>query len=124
MLINLSNHPSSKWSEIQINQAEKLYKQVIDLPFPNIKPDLAEFEVDSLAKEYISQFILLLNDHENENNAVHVMGEYTLTYSIVSGLLKKGIKCISSTTERVVEEESDKKITIFRFIQFREYKNL
>ncbi len=36
--LNISNHPSDKWTEKQLNSALELADQIIDLPFPNINP--------------------------------------------------------------------------------------
>ena len=53
---------------------------------------------------------------------VHVMGEMTFTYNMVNALKNVGITCLASTTERLVTMTSDgKKVSDFKFVQFREY---
>ena len=53
---------------------------------------------------------------------VHIMGEMTLTYAIVSRLLKRGVCCMASTTTREVATDTDgNKISVFRFVRFRQY---
>ena len=53
---------------------------------------------------------------------VHVMGEMTFTYNLANTLKEEGITCLASTTERNTIMTSDgKKISEFKFVQFREY---
>ncbi|WP_231999441.1 hypothetical protein [Prevotella melaninogenica] len=50
------------------------------------------------------------------------MGELTFCYYAVRLLKKAGIRCVASTTERIVEETEDhRKLVRFSFVQFREY---
>ena len=50
------------------------------------------------------------------------MGEMTLTFRIVELLKAQGIRCVASTTERIVTDLTDnRKETQFSFVQFREY---
>jgi hypothetical protein len=53
--------------------------------------------------------------------AVHLMGEMTFTFRLVTMLQAAGIPCIASTTHRTVEERDGKKIVQFEFVQFRPY---
>lgn len=115
MLLNLSNHPSSKWTLEQLQTARRQYSDVEDLPFPNIPPSYSEDELDALVEDYCSTVQKLNPD------AVHVMGEMTFTYRLVNRLKEAGIKCLASTTNRIVEEKDGKKIVQFQFVQFREY---
>lgn len=116
MLINLTNHPLHKWDTEQQKLAESLYGELIDIPFPNVPPDADELYIDKLANEYLQQIL------EHKPEAVHVQGEFTFTYRIVSLLRKKGIKCLASTTNRLMTENPDGSRTYqFRFVRFREY---
>jgi hypothetical protein len=119
MLINLSNHPSAAWPEHQMRLAKKLYDNVVDLPFPVVDPKAGEVETSNLADKLAAQCLNLLP--KTGNHAVHVMGEMTLTFSIVCKLSSMGIKCVASTTDRNVYVAESKKITEFNFIRFREY---
>ncbi len=121
MLINLSNHPSNKWSQKQLKTALKKYKSVTDLPFPNISPYSSTSQVITKAKKYLLKVIKLLNDFKGENNAVHLMGEFTFVYHLTNMLKQKKIKVVASTTERIVEESNGNKIVTFKFVRFREY---
>jgi hypothetical protein len=115
MLLNISNHPSTKWTTEQINAALTTYGKVEDLHFPNIPPGHTEDQVDQLAEQYLAK-VKALNP-----KTVHLMGEMTFTFALVTKLKKAGIPCIASTTNRIVEEKDGKKIVQFQFVQFREY---
>jgi hypothetical protein len=115
MLLNLSNHPSSRWSPAQSQAAEETYGQVQDLPFPNIAPEASQSELKVLAEEYLEKIQAF------SPTAVHIMGEMTFTYLLVDRLKAAGIPCVASTTHRIVEEQDGKKIVQFQFIQFRPY---
>lgn len=118
MLINLTNHPYTDWSDVQ-KQSANHYGQVIDLPFPMIDPSWGTNELLELCNEYTNNIVSLKSD---EPIVVHVMGEMSFTVLMVSKLIKSGIKCIASTSERYSETiEAGKKEVIFRFVRFREY---
>jgi len=121
MLINLSNHPRNKWSEKQLSSALRKYKSIVDLPFPHISPNATSNQVKSKAEKYLEKILLLLKSSNDKNNAVHLMGEFTFVYHLVSMLKKKKVKVIVSTTNRIVEEKDGKKIVSFDFVKFREY---
>ena len=40
---------------------------------------------------------------------------------MVRELKRRGVRCVASTTERVVTEVDGKKVSEFHFVQFREY---
>ena len=82
MLINLSNHPSQYWDNKQL-EAAKEYGEVVDLPFPAIAPDASERELLSLAIEFVQKILSLGN---NSQIVVHIMGEMTFTFMVVSQL--------------------------------------
>ncbi|MDR3245034.1 MAG: CRISPR-associated protein [Prevotellaceae bacterium] len=118
MIINLSNHSSAFWQAPQL-EAATVYGEIIDLPFPFVNPEGDEKYIQSLGDEYVEKIEQLA---QGKNVTVHLMGELTLTYCLVNALTAKGIKCIASTTERIVEEKDGAKISEFRFKQFRKYK--
>ncbi|MDG1432387.1 MAG: CRISPR-associated protein [Saprospiraceae bacterium] len=115
MLLNISNHPSSRWTDQQKKTAEQQFETIEDLAFPNISPEATAGDVQILAGEFIKKI------NKRSPKAVHLMGEMTFTYALVSKLKKAGIKCIASTTNRIVEEKDGKKIVQFQFVQYREY---
>ncbi len=116
MFINLTNHPSANWSLEQFKAAQG-YGDIVDMPFPIIEPVFNKAEVDELADITVDSIIGL-----DSNPVVHVMGEMTFTYAVVERLKARGIVCVASTTERLVKMTPDgKKISEFKFVQFREY---
>ena len=116
MFINLTNHPSSGWSEEQLNAA-KQYGEIVDLSFPNIEPYFTSKEINDLADITIDGIKTL-----GAAPVVHIMGEMTFTYAVVSRLKALGLPCVASTTERLVKMMPDgKKVSDFKFVQFREY---
>lgn len=117
MLLNLSNHPSPAWDEAQLEAARELYERVVDMDFPSIAPEAGHDEVACLADEYAGRIATL----STPPSVVHVMGEMTFTYAVVSRLKALGIVCVASTTERIVVEADGKRTYTFRFARFREY---
>ena len=116
MFINLSNHPSDGWSEEQLAAAQE-YGEVVDIHFPNIEPSFTSSMVKSLADITVDTITAL-----GKNITIHVMGEMTFTYAVVSRLKARGIRCMASTTERnTIMTPDGKKISVFKFVQFREY---
>lgn len=123
MLLNLSNHPSELWSAEQLNTAKEKYGNVKDIRFPAVDPYADEEDIQDLANEYVEMCKDILSKHKIESNAVHVMGEFSFCFAVVSGLQKSGITCIASTSTRISEELSlNEKISKFQFVKFREYK--
>lgn len=119
MLINLSNHPYKYWSDEQ-KEAALPYGDVVDLDFPVIDSCGGEEYIHQLANSYLGKIIQLT---EGVPCSVHVMGEMTFLYSIVSNLQRLGYHCIASTSERdVTYTESNDKVVGFHFIRFRSYQ--
>jgi phosphoribosylamine-glycine ligase len=125
MFINYSNHPSANWDENEKNAAKELTidNKIIDIPFPNIAPYATETEIDKRAETEF-QFIKELNA-----DAAMVQGEFTLTVAVIAKLQQAGIPCYAGCSERttVEEKQSDgsvKRISEFKFAQFRRYSNI
>ena len=116
MLLNLSNHPLSNWSEEQKRIAEALFGEIVDMPFPQVAPDGDEAYIDRLAREYFDRIA-----NRDDVDFVHIMGEMNFTFALVSKLRAVGIRCFASTTERETVEENGVKISEFNFVRFREY---
>ena len=117
MFINLTNHPSTLWKKAQL-EAARQYGEIVDCPFPNILPEMSYEQVQQLADSYVEKILSQYGHHIT----VHVMGEMTFTYAVVTRLKAAGIECLASTTERCVVETPDGKRTYeFDFAQFRRY---
>lgn len=119
LFINLSNHPSSLWGEGQLAEAKKL-GEIVDMEFPVVNPCATTIELDEVAQKLVDD----IRERAGENNiTVHVMGEMSLTYKVVQRLISWGIRCVCSTTLRIVTEDADgRKVTEFHFEQFRDYE--
>ena len=117
-LINFSNHPSEYWGEEQLKAAQ-VYGEIKDVPFPSISPEIDDDQIKELADHYVKE---LLSYEKFGKITVHIMGEMTFTYMVISQLKGMGIECIASTTDRNAEEFADgKKISDFQFVRFRSY---
>lgn len=122
MLINLSNHPVSKWSDEQLSAAQTQFGDVVDLPFPTVDPQVDEETISALADDFVSRVAELADNH---SVSVHLMGEMTLTFILVSRLQQRNISCVASTTQRIVNELPDGgKEVKFQFVRFRKYAQL
>lgn len=118
MFVNLSNHPSRYWDKEQIKASQE-YGELFDMPFPQIAPGATEKELQNLTLEYVHGIISL---GDPKMITVHIMGEMTFTYMVVTKLKELGIKCVASTTERKVTINADgTKLSDFSFVKFREY---
>jgi hypothetical protein len=117
MFINISNHPSEKWSGKQKEAAKRLGGEITDIPFPNVSPHYHRTIVEEMAESLIKQL------HLERFPVVHIMGEMTLTYNTIKRIkeINSLILTVASTTERSVVEKNGKKIVEFNFIQFRAY---
>jgi hypothetical protein len=120
MLINLSNHPSSKWDEAQ-QKAAASFGKILDISFPSIPPEWDTDQVEILARKYLEQ-IKAIDLESTERPVVHIAGELVFCYLLIQLLLKEQFLCVTSTTERIVKEEKNVKTTRFEFIKFRAFK--
>ena len=120
IFINLSNHPSSGWSGEQLSAARS-FGEIMDMAFPMVDPHDTADGISLLARECVEH---ILEQGDPDSLTVHIMGEMTLTYSIVAALTRLGVRCVASTTERIVTEVDGKKVSEFHFVQFREYANV
>ena len=122
MLINLSNHPSANWPPEQFAAAQVI-GEVVDLPFPSVDPAGDAEYLQVVCNEYLQKINDICRDaaHRVSTVTVHIMGEMTLTYSLVNALQEQGLTCVASTTERISVEKDGMKTSEFRFVQFRKY---
>lgn len=120
MLINLSNHPSQGWSERQLEAASH-YGEIIDIAFPPISPSDNYEQIEQLAEKYLD---IIANNFEQSKtkNAVHIAGELSFCYALITKLKKLGCTTLTSTSRRITENIDDKTtIKRFEFEQFREF---
>lgn len=118
LLINLSNHPSAGWGARQ-REAAEMYGVIEDMDFPAIPPEAGEREITDLAEEYVAR---IEERAETRDVTVHIMGEMTFCYAVITRLRPLGIPCLASTTRRQVTETADGvKEVRFDFETFRRY---
>lgn len=118
MFYNISNHPSKYWPQHQLSVAHQMAGEVVDIPFPEVSPYDNSSDIDLKAKQFAQTII----DGLTEGDVVHIMGEHTFMFSLVSFLLKNGVRCVASTTSReVAYSENGDKISQFHFVAFRDY---
>ena len=88
------------------------------MEFPSVDPAWDEDDIARAADD-ICRRLMGIEGVE----AVHVAGEHTLTFAIVARLLKAGICCLTSTTERSSVDLPDGRIIkTFRFVRLRDYR--
>lgn len=115
MFLNISNHPSAKWGEVQRARAELLGNHIVDMQFPNVPPLATTEDVTEIARRIVAGL-----PPAYEIDYAMVQGEFSLTYELTRMMLALGWKvCVATTERKVVEEEGGKKTTVFEFVQFR-----
>lgn len=118
LFLNLSNHSSDKWSKAQLDAA-RAYGEVVDMPFPEIDPGATTEEIHRLAEEYAEK---ITSSYPDRDLTIHLMGEMTFTFRLVTLLHARGVRCVASTTQRKTSELPDStKESIFEFQAFRKY---
>lgn len=118
VFVNLSNHPSADWSEEQKNAA-LAYGEIIDVSFPSVPSSCSDKAMQKIADKAVGAVVKAA--YPASEVTVHVMGEMTLTYKIVNKLRARGIRCLASTTDRMVRDLGNgEKISQFHFVEFRE----
>ena len=125
MFINISNHPSERWSKEQ-QEAAQQYGTIKDLQFPNINLSLLSEDINKLVDNFIADVLILTNEVPEDNQLiVMVQGEFIFTFRLVFELKKAGIKVVAARSERKVVEKVENGITKttseFKFAGFMEY---
>lgn len=119
MFINLSNHASAKWNEVQLAKAHE-YGEIIDMPFPDVDPHGSSGYIDGLVEDYYNRIM------KYDNPVVMLQGEYLFTYRLVTKLKNAGITVVAGCSERrTIEYVNDEGFTDrkseFEFVDFKEY---
>lgn len=118
MLINITNHPYATWDEKQ-KTAAQVYGECVDMPFPNISPQMDEDGVNRIVESFVERIMKMA---VVDKLTVHVMGEFTFCYALIRKLHQAGVRCVASCTERdVTILENGSKQVKFHFTRFREY---
>lgn len=114
-LFNISNHPSSGWSEEQ----KRGWDVIIDIPFPNTPPELSGEEVKKMVQEFLK-----VSPEPMPGDYVFVAGDFSATYYMTSILQEKGViftwpSTQRETTETIQPDGSVKKTAVYRFVRWR-----
>lgn len=118
VFVNFTNHPSSGWSEAQLAAARAI-GTISDVPFPDVPTDMDEKAFDSLIREYRNRILEVCRGRQA---TVHIQGEMTFTYRMVSELKSRNIRCLASVTKRNTVDLGDgKSQSVFGFAGFRDY---
>jgi hypothetical protein len=124
LFVNLSNHPSDKWSKEQLAAAQGL-GTVVDLPFPAVDPADSKEEIVKLAASYLAKVNELADDlgiDDVNNITVAIQGEFTFTHNFVVLAADEYIKCVAATSQRIsIDLGNGEKKVGFAFNQFRPY---
>lgn len=120
MLINLSNHPHTKWSEAQRQEALERWHMVEDRPFPDVDPRMEPATLARVAADIANEIAA------RHPQAVLCQGEYTMTYALVKELQRRGLRVVAAVSARKSTEETGPngetvKRSVFRFVAFRPY---
>ena len=119
MFLNFTNHPSGAWSQAQ-RQAALAYGQIVDMPFPDVPPQLSAAQTAALAGDAAARILALAPD------CVLCQGEMTLTCEVVRLLQAAGVPVVAACSARCVTTRTDAdgcthRTAEFRFVQFRPY---
>lgn len=113
MFFNISNHPAhaekSTWSPEQIHAADKIAGEVVDIPFPEIKPGMTMEERRTAAHSLVEKIETDYIDHlqDGEAAAAMVAGEYIQTILLIAELQNEDIPCYFGQSARVAEEREE-----------------
>jgi len=124
-LINISNHPSSEWTE----QQKFGWDEIVDIPFPQIDPKDSVWTVEEQAQRLFKE--ILKQGWTDNGIRVAIQGEYTLCYILMgliyrwNGALEPPIQVFVPVFEEKVVEKvqldgSLKKVVISKFVRWRE----
>lgn len=118
VLINVSNHPSDKWS---VEQKDG-FNEIMDISFLNVDPNWDTFvDIDERVLSFgqtIFDRVCELKDN-NFKVFVFIAGEQTFATGLITLLHFNRVNIIVPTTERIVEEKDGKKIVTFNFVKWR-----
>lgn len=121
MFLNCSNHASNNWTKEQIDATKALgVDSICDYAFPSVPADADEKKVDEIAEQVCNEIVQM------NPSVVMCQGEFTVTYALIHKLMAHGIKVVAAcserdTVEKVMEDGSVKKESVYRFVRFREY---
>lgn len=117
VFLNLSNHSYDSWN-VEQKEAAAVYGRCIDIPFPLVNAWADESVIDQLA-DRLEQEVMKYAEHYQVT--VHLMGEMTLCFALLTRLGRRGIPCVASSASRNVIEKEGVRTSVFAFSRFRRY---
>ena len=131
IFVNISNHPSSKWSKEQLDAAHRM-GEIVDILFPNIPASASKEDVKKIACDVVSAAYHVDGFDVEDSNFVLVQGEMSATYEMVQRFATLNymtgmtfIPVVACSERNVIEKQLDdgttKKEVVFKFVKFREY---
>jgi len=119
-LINISNHPSTRWSDEQKEASKEFASEIIDVPFPLVNPSANTAEICQLANDIFYKHIV----PKRKNCILMIQGEFSLRYALFMLCKANGFSIAIPTTKREVQEKflpdgSVIKQAVFKFIRWR-----
>jgi hypothetical protein len=117
MFVNITNHPFTRWSKEQLDEAEKIGGSgtLIDLGHPTINPSWGKGDITKLAERWVEKVFKQVTKHRGEKVVIHVMGETGFTHAFVTQAKTfPNWELIYSSTGRDPNK-------IFTFVRFRRY---
>lgn len=128
VLVNCSNHPSSRWS----NEQKKGWDVIIDVPFPDVPPDLdtesPEYQdiLNDTKEKIIKAFAHAFPAGVDFQEYLMLQGEFSICYNLFKSrnIDFPGVIFAIPTTERIAEEVikpdgTIEKKTVFKFVKWR-----
>ena len=117
MFINISNHPSAKWSAEQLTAAQELGGEVWDIAFPAVPTTATTAEIAVMADQISAQVA--------DGEVAMIQGEFSLVWSLTSRIRNRGLRVVVACTDRrsVEVQKPDgtvEKTTVFVFAGFRD----
>lgn len=109
VLINFSNHPSSKWDESQ----KKDWKIVIDERFPRIKSDASKEDIERLVEKYSDRIQEIAAIWEGKAEVwLHLVGQWSFCYLFIA---RDGFSSMSGLAVPMADRDDNSK---YQFIQW------
>jgi len=113
-LLVISNHDPKNWDREQ----KEGWDNIDYIPFPNINPEFSASEVWEIAKKLVKEIKIWLN--QNTGGKINLQGEFSLSFAVFVLMSNEASNVFTfPTTERVVEEKDGKKISVFKFVMWR-----
>lgn len=115
--INFSNLHTNKWPADRLEGAKEIADggEIINLAFPLLSPEVSKEDVYEQAEICVEKIVA------HNPDVVFCQGEFSLCFRIVELLKERNIPVVTVCNERIIYEQDGRKMSGFKFIQFREF---